>query len=102
MGRDEDNRHFTTAGHQATVEFDPTHPRHTDIQYQAVAIARVIRIQELLGRAENLHSEPHRPQQTLKGFADGLVIINHRNKGRICHPRLITSVLEEKSITPWS
>lgn len=39
MRGDEDNRNFSMAGHQVAVKFNPTHPGHTHIQYQAVRIA---------------------------------------------------------------
>jgi len=41
------------------------------------------RIQKLFSRSEGLYREPERPDQTLKEFADRIVIIDNRNKREI-------------------
>jgi hypothetical protein len=62
MGGDEDNRRFTMIGQQVTPEFDPIHSRHDDIQYQAIRITKMVRVQELLGRSKYLYCVPERPK----------------------------------------
>jgi hypothetical protein len=61
MCRDEDNRDFTMTGRQPTLELEPIHPRHAHIEYQAVRIVDMIRIQKLFGRSKYVHCEPDRP-----------------------------------------
>src|SRR5207249_1442802 len=101
----EDNRNLTITGRQLTLKLEPIHPRHAYIEYQAVRITEMIRIQELFGRSKYLHCEPDRPDYTPKGFTDGVIIVDNRNKKEISHADLsiiqFSNISDKKSIILW-
>src|SRR2546428_4878996 len=78
--RYENDRNVTLARRELTLELKPTHPGHPHIENQAVGLAELLRIRELLGRRECLHAQTERADQAAQGLADRLIVIDNRNQ----------------------
>jgi hypothetical protein len=65
-----------TEPHSAALQLKAAHPRHPDIQDQALRFLMIIRTQKLLGRRKDLSAVPNRFEQALEGLADRLVVVH--------------------------
>ena len=89
MRRDENDRDVTLAHRQVTLELEPAHPRHPDIEYEAIGALQVLRTREVVGGRECLHTQPDRADQTAQRFADRLIVIHNRNQRDWGHGRKV-------------
>src|SRR6267143_3695756 len=80
MCRDENDRNVTLAGRQVTLQVEATHPRHSDIEYEAVGVLQLLRTREVFGGRECLHAQPDRADQAAQRFANRLIVIDNRNQ----------------------
>src|SRR5437899_11409890 len=76
MRGDEDDRHVPMGLHQAALQLRPAHPRHADVEDQAVGLAHPIRAQELQGGGEEPHFELEGPEQGPEGVADRVIVVD--------------------------
>src|SRR5712691_10328140 len=80
MRSDENDGDVTLARRQLTLHVEPAHPRHPDIEYEAVGARQVLRTREVVGGRECLHAQPDRADQAAQRFAHRLIVIDDRNQ----------------------
>jgi hypothetical protein len=78
---DENNGHVPVALSHLLLQIELTEARQPHIEHQATGHIGARAAQELLRRRERLDSQSDRPDQILKSFAQGRIILDDEDQG---------------------
>ena len=65
---------------QVALQLDPAHSRHLDVRDQARRLVDASETQEFLGRRKRMRDKPMQAHKLRRRDADGLVVIDNRNR----------------------
>ena len=70
---------------QVPLQLETIHPRHRDVEDRAGHVWKLSSrgVEEIVGRGEGRGTEPDQPEQTVKSFAERLIVIDDRNQSLV-------------------
>ena len=85
MTRKKNDRKRRSIGNQLFLKIHAIQLRHRDIEHQAGARPRFIRLQKSAGRRIRLDIIPFQTHQPRQRFQHGRIIVDQKNRGRGVH-----------------